>query len=66
MASDGESLRLFQAVIDARTLLAEIATSERRHKDNTVTKYVSQCYLSSMFLYRFETYEEDLDLKIED
>ncbi|XP_052742471.1 dmX-like protein 2 isoform X1 [Bicyclus anynana] len=33
VASDGESLRLFQAVIDARTLLAEIATSERRHKD---------------------------------
>ncbi|XP_045511959.1 dmX-like protein 2 isoform X5 [Pieris brassicae] len=33
VASDGESLRLFQAVIDARTLLAEIASSERRHKD---------------------------------
>ncbi|KAJ0175201.1 hypothetical protein K1T71_009342 [Dendrolimus kikuchii] len=33
VASDGESLRVFQAVIDARTLLAEIATSERRHKD---------------------------------
>ncbi|XP_041980851.1 dmX-like protein 2 isoform X4 [Aricia agestis] len=33
VASDGESLRLFQAVIDARTLLAEIAASERRHKD---------------------------------
>ncbi|CAH0724979.1 unnamed protein product, partial [Brenthis ino] len=33
VASDGESLRLYQAVIDARTLLAEIATSERRHKD---------------------------------
>ncbi|XP_013140314.1 PREDICTED: dmX-like protein 2 [Papilio polytes] len=35
VASDGESLRLFQAVIDARTLLAEIATSERRHKDTS-------------------------------
>ncbi|XP_072938045.1 dmX-like protein 2 isoform X3 [Epargyreus clarus] len=35
VASDGESLRVFQAVIDARTLLAEIATSERRHKDIT-------------------------------
>ncbi|KOB69451.1 Rabconnectin [Operophtera brumata] len=33
LPSDGESLRVFQAVIDARTLLAEIATSERRHKD---------------------------------
>ncbi|CAB3244524.1 unnamed protein product [Arctia plantaginis] len=33
VASDGESLRVYQAVIDARTLLAEIATSERRHKD---------------------------------
>ncbi|XP_049871334.1 dmX-like protein 2 isoform X2 [Pectinophora gossypiella] len=33
VASDGESLRVFQAVIDARTLLAEIATSERRHND---------------------------------
>ncbi|CAH2982214.1 unnamed protein product [Chilo suppressalis] len=33
VASDGESLRVFQAVIDARTLLAEIATSERRHTD---------------------------------
>lgn len=36
VASDGESLRVFQAVIDARTLLAEIATSERRHKDVVV------------------------------
>ncbi|XP_060804377.1 dmX-like protein 2 isoform X1 [Amyelois transitella] len=33
VASDGESLRVFQAVIDARTLLAEIETSERRHND---------------------------------
>lgn len=36
VASDGESLRVFQAVIDARTLLAEIATSERRHNNNNV------------------------------
>lgn len=48
MASDGESLRLFQAVIDARTLLAEIATSERRHKDFMVrhTQYYYK-YLQS-------------------
>ncbi|XP_055631831.1 dmX-like protein 2 isoform X2 [Toxorhynchites rutilus septentrionalis] len=30
VASDGESLRVYQAVIDARTLLAEISSSERR------------------------------------
>ncbi|XP_063539585.1 dmX-like protein 2 [Cydia strobilella] len=36
VASDGESLRVFQAVIDARTLLAEIATSERRHNNNVM------------------------------
>ncbi|GBP07756.1 DmX-like protein 2, partial [Eumeta japonica] len=40
VASDGESLRVFQAVIDARTLLAEIATSERRHK-NTLQEAMS-------------------------
>lgn len=32
VASDGESLRVYQAVIDARTLLAEISMSERRHR----------------------------------
>lgn len=32
VASDGESLRVYQAVIDARTLLAEISSSERRHR----------------------------------
>ncbi|XP_053689152.1 dmX-like protein 2 isoform X2 [Sabethes cyaneus] len=32
VASDGESLRVYQAVIDARTLLAEISTSERRFR----------------------------------
>lgn len=30
VASDGECLRLYQAVIDARTLLAEVSSSERR------------------------------------
>ncbi|KAI8434147.1 hypothetical protein MSG28_012272 [Choristoneura fumiferana] len=39
VASDGESLRVFQAVIDARTLLAEIATSERRHNNNNVMQH---------------------------
>ncbi|XP_055600710.1 dmX-like protein 2 isoform X3 [Uranotaenia lowii] len=32
VASDGESLRVYQAVIDARTLLAEISSSERRFR----------------------------------
>lgn len=32
VASDGESLRVYQAVIDARTLLAEISISERRSR----------------------------------
>lgn len=32
VASDGESLRVYQAVIDARTLLAEISSSERRQR----------------------------------
>uniref|UniRef100_A0A6B2EFJ9 Putative rabconnectin n=1 Tax=Phlebotomus kandelakii TaxID=1109342 RepID=A0A6B2EFJ9_9DIPT len=32
VASDGECLRVYQAVIDARTLLAEISTSERRSR----------------------------------
>ncbi|XP_052752135.1 dmX-like protein 1 isoform X3 [Galleria mellonella] len=45
VASDGESLRVFQAVIDARTLLAEIATSERRHND--VTQHHDTMSLSS-------------------
>lgn len=30
VASDGECLRVYQAVIDARTLLAEVSSSERR------------------------------------
>lgn len=39
VASDGECLRVYQAVIDARTLLAEISTSERRdrRKGSTIT-----------------------------
>uniref|UniRef100_A0A1B6CLX3 RAVE complex protein Rav1 C-terminal domain-containing protein n=1 Tax=Clastoptera arizonana TaxID=38151 RepID=A0A1B6CLX3_9HEMI len=32
VASDGESLRVYQAVIDARTLLAEVSSSERRSR----------------------------------
>lgn len=32
VASDGKSLRVYQAVIDARTLLAEISSSERRSR----------------------------------
>lgn len=32
VASDGESLRVYQAVIDARTLLAEVSISERRSR----------------------------------
>ncbi|XP_046400831.1 dmX-like protein 2 isoform X2 [Ischnura elegans] len=32
VASDGHSLRVYQAVIDARTLLAEISSSERRSR----------------------------------
>lgn len=32
VASDGECLRVYQAVIDARTLLAEISSSERRSR----------------------------------
>lgn len=37
VASDGESLRVYQAVIDARTLLAEVASSERRHRSMVVS-----------------------------
>lgn len=32
VASDGESLRVYQAVIDARTLLAEVSSSERKSR----------------------------------
>nr|CAD7579704.1 unnamed protein product [Timema californicum] len=32
VASDGKSLRVYQAVIDARTLLAEVSSSERRSR----------------------------------
>uniref|UniRef100_A0A8D8YBH7 DmX-like protein 1 n=1 Tax=Cacopsylla melanoneura TaxID=428564 RepID=A0A8D8YBH7_9HEMI len=32
VASDGQGLRVYQAVIDARTLLAEISSSERRSR----------------------------------
>ena len=32
VASDGESLRIYQAVIDGRALLAEISTAERKKR----------------------------------
>ena len=32
VASDGESLRVYQAVIDGRALLAEISTAERKKR----------------------------------
>jgi len=32
VASDGECLRVYQAVIDARTLLAEVSSSEHRSR----------------------------------
>ncbi|KAG5673298.1 hypothetical protein PVAND_003358 [Polypedilum vanderplanki] len=43
VASDGESLRVYQAVIDARTLLAEISSSERRHRMMDSMMSLSEC-----------------------
>lgn len=43
VASDGESLRVYQAVIDARTLLAEISSSERRHRMMDSMMSLSDC-----------------------
>lgn len=43
VASDGESLRVYQAVIDARTLLAEISVSERRHRMMDSMMSLSEC-----------------------
>lgn len=43
VASDGESLRVYQAVIDARTLLAEISMSERRHRMMDSMMSLSEC-----------------------
>lgn len=44
VASDGESLRVYQAVIDARTLLAEISSSERRHRMmDSMMSSLSEC-----------------------
>ncbi|KAL1506470.1 hypothetical protein ABEB36_005832 [Hypothenemus hampei] len=34
VASDGQCLRVYQAVIDARTLLADLSRKETRHKQN--------------------------------
>ncbi|CAH1397585.1 unnamed protein product [Nezara viridula] len=51
VASDGESLRVYQAVIDARTLLAEVSSSERRSRimdwQNTQLLHVFQAQLIS-------------------
>lgn len=43
VASDGKSLRVYQAVIDARTLLAEISSSERRHRMMDSMMSLSEC-----------------------
>lgn len=43
VASDGEHLRVYQAVIDARTLLAEIASSE------SITKLHKSASISSLY-----------------
>lgn len=48
VASDGESLRVYQAVIDARTLLAEISSSERRHRMMTDSMMSLSTECSSM------------------
>ncbi|XP_022241502.1 dmX-like protein 2 isoform X2 [Limulus polyphemus] len=34
VASDGQQLRIYQAVIDARTLLAEVSSAERKQRDS--------------------------------
>ncbi|XP_030381698.1 dmX-like protein 2 isoform X2 [Scaptodrosophila lebanonensis] len=44
VASDGENLRVYQAVIDARTLLAEISSSENLntlHKSHSLSSMIS-------------------------
>lgn len=43
MASDGECLRVYQAVIDARTLLAEVSSSEHR------SRLAAVCILTKKF-----------------
>lgn len=43
VASDGEHLRVYQAVIDARTLLAEISSSEN------ITKWQKSASISSLY-----------------
>lgn len=44
VASDGECLRVYQAVIDARTLLAEISSSERKSRMmNSLVSLSTEC-----------------------
>lgn len=43
VASDGECLRVYQAVIDARTLLAEISSSERKTRLMDTMSVSSDC-----------------------
>lgn len=43
VASDGECLRVYQAVIDARTLLAEVSSSERKTRMMDSMISISEC-----------------------
>nr|XP_036228711.1 dmX-like protein 2 isoform X2 [Bactrocera oleae] len=61
VASDGENLRVYQAVIDARTLLAEISSSENvnyLYKSNSMTSIYSNA--SSTFKTRKTNIHEKL------
>lgn len=61
VASDGENLRVYQAVIDARTLLAEISSSENVnsfYKSNSMTSIYSNA--SSTFKTRKTPFHEKL------
>lgn len=51
MASDGECLRVYQAVIDARTLLAEVSSSEHRSRMAAVRSIVLVHFVYS---YKFD------------
>jgi len=52
VASDGECLRVYQAVIDARTLLAEVSSSEHRSRMAAVRSIVLV-----QFVYSYKFYE---------
>ncbi|CAG2169135.1 unnamed protein product [Oppiella nova] len=47
VASDGKQLRIYQAVIDARTLLAEVSSAERKSRKGDVSPSVSDDSTSS-------------------